>query len=112
MATRHALTERYMSRMKNPETKVGTAGRVILGAFVTGWEVSQTETLSSAFDRYLQHPVKKYAAIGAVAVTGAHLLNLFDHLQVPDPISLMSTAATNLTENLRERLGHGRIEKG
>lgn len=98
--------------MKNPESRIGSVGWIGLTVGIVAWDVLAPETLSSAFDRYLDHPVKKYAAIGAVAVTGAHLLNIFDHLQVPDPISLMSTAATNLTENLRERLGHGRIEKG
>lgn len=95
--------------MKNPESRIGTAGWIGLTAGVIAFDVLSPETMSSAFDRYLQHPVKKYAAIGAVAVTGAHLLNVFEHFNVPDPIHELSTF---VTETLRERLGHGRIEKG
>ena len=40
------------------------------------WDIYSPQTLSSGVDRYLEHPVKRIAAIGAVALTSAHLLNL------------------------------------
>lgn len=46
------------------------------------------ETLSEGFDRFLKHPVGKLAAIGSVALVGAHLLNIYEHfdLEQLDPI--------------------------
>ena len=37
------------------------------------------QLLSESVDRALERPVGRYLAIGAVAVTGAHLLNIFEH---------------------------------
>lgn len=54
----------------------GTTGWAILGGFVLAWDVFARETLSSAVDRALERPVGRYVAIGSVALTGAHLLNL------------------------------------
>ena len=34
------------------------------------------ETLSEGVDRALEHPRNKYATMGAIAITGAHLLNV------------------------------------
>lgn len=58
------------------ENRHGTYGWAILAGFVIAWDVLAPETLSGAVDRALEHPVGKYAAIGGVAVTGAHLLNV------------------------------------
>lgn len=54
----------------------GDIGWVCLTAGIIAWDLLAPETLSGAYDRYLEHPVKRVLAIGAVAVTGAHLLNL------------------------------------
>lgn len=67
--------------MEKNESHIGTKGWMILGAFVVAWDIFAPETLSGAVDRALEHPVGKYAAIGGVAITGAHLLNL-----LPEPI--------------------------
>lgn len=57
----------------------GTHAWAALGLGIALWEYYGTETLSNAVDRYLEHPVKRVVAIGAVAITGAHLLNLYEH---------------------------------
>lgn len=54
----------------------GTVGWGLLAAGVLAWDIFAPETLSSAVDRALEHPRGRYAAIGGVAVTSAHLLNL------------------------------------
>lgn len=36
----------------------------------------QGETMSEGVDRALEHPTKKIAALGAIAITAAHLANL------------------------------------
>jgi hypothetical protein len=46
------------------------------------------ETLSEAVDSALEHPVGKYAAIGAIAITGAHLLNVLPNRIDPLHITL------------------------
>lgn len=63
-----------MYRVKKPE--LATYGWMGLTAGVILWDALAPQTLSSAYDRYLEHPVKRIAAIGAVALTGAHLLNV------------------------------------
>jgi len=84
--------------MKNPESHIGTVGWACIGAFVVAWDVYAPETLSGAVDRALEHPVGKYAAIGGVAVTGAHLLNLLPE-QV-DPF----VQSFRLLDNVRSRV--------
>lgn len=73
---------------KNPNSRMGTAAWGCLVAGVAAYDLLGRETMSSAYDRYLQHPVKKLVAIGAVAVTACHLLNIYEHfgLQDADPI--------------------------
>jgi hypothetical protein len=68
------------------DSHIGNLGWGLLIGGVVLWDLLAEETLSSAADRYLRHPVGKYAAIGAVAVTASHLLNLPEHFGVPDPI--------------------------
>jgi len=67
------------------ETLIGTVGWGLLVGGVIAWDVFANETLSSAYDRYMEQPIKRVIAIGAVAITGAHLLNLtppkFDPIQ-------------------------------
>jgi len=58
------------------ESHAGTVGWGLLVAGVVAWDVLAPQTLSAAYDRYLEHPVKRVLAIGAVAITGAHLLNI------------------------------------
>lgn len=36
----------------------------------------QGETMSEAVDRAMEHPVKRIAALGAIAITSLHLANL------------------------------------
>jgi hypothetical protein len=59
----------------SPE-KSGTVGWCLLGAGVAAWDYLMPETLSGAVDRALESPRGRYLAIGAVAVTAAHLLNI------------------------------------
>lgn len=62
--------------MERSESHVGTLGWVGLAAGVVLFDRYAPETLSHAVDRALERPVGRYAAIGAVAITAAHLLNL------------------------------------
>ena len=69
---------------------ISTAGWIGLTAGVIAFDILAPQTLSSAFDRYLEHPTRKWLAIGSVAVTGAHLLNLPEHFNIPDPIEMVA----------------------
>lgn len=62
--------------MEKPDSHIGTAGWVALAAGVAAFDYYMPETLSHAVDRALERPRARYMAIGAVAVTAAHLLNL------------------------------------
>lgn len=56
------------------------------------------QTLSEGFDKYLQHPYGRFAAIGGVILTAAHLLNILP--PEADPIH-------KLAESVRaERVRH------
>lgn len=68
-------------------SKAGTLGWAVLGGFVLGWDLFAPETLSSAVDRALETRMGKVASTAGVLVVGAHLLNVFDNLGVPDPIT-------------------------
>lgn len=62
----------------------------VLAAGVTAYEIlaPEGELLSEAVDRALDRPYARYMAIGAVAVTACHLLNIFEHFGIEhlDPI--------------------------
>lgn len=80
------------------------------GAMLTGiiaYDVFGDQTLSERFDDYLERPIGKYIAIGAVAITGMHLLNQFEHLDIPDPILAVNDAVGSvydaITETIKER---------
>ena len=60
----------------NPDSRCGTYGWVAIAAGVAAWDYFAPETLSHAVDRALEHKTWRYAAVGAVAVTAAHLLNV------------------------------------
>lgn len=51
---------------------------LIAGGVIAGLEIAcpKGETMSEGVDRALEHPKFRYMAIGAVAVTAAHLLNV------------------------------------
>ena len=70
------------------ESHIGTVGWCFIGGFVLAWDVLAPETLSHAVDRALEHPIGRYAAIGAVAITGAHLLNIIPEQYDPFPKAL------------------------
>lgn len=57
-----------------------------LAAGVTAYEIlaPEGELLSEQVDRWLDSPRTRFLAIGAVAVTAAHLLNLFERLGIED----------------------------
>jgi hypothetical protein len=63
------------------ESHLGTAGWLALGAGVVAFDYLSPETLSHAVDRALECPRSRYAAMGAVAITAAHLLNF-----IPDQL--------------------------
>lgn len=71
--------------------KSGTWGWVGLVAGVVAWDVLAPETLSEAVDRALDSR-GRYLAIGAVAVTAAHLLNV-----LPEPIDPIHQLAEHLS---------------
>jgi hypothetical protein len=83
--------QRWQQRTENPSL-AGTIGWGVLLTGVVAWDIYSRETLSSAFDRYLEHPVKKWVAIGSVATVGAHLLNINEHFNIPDPIDYVASA--------------------
>jgi hypothetical protein len=62
-----------------------------LAAGVIAFEVAcpQGETLSEGVDRALEHPTLRYAAIGAVALTAVHLLNVLPERRDPFHYALL-----------------------
>jgi len=60
--------------VKSPESRAGTIGWIGLGAGVLAFDVLAPETLTSAYGRYLERPVSRIIAVGALAVTAAHLV--------------------------------------
>lgn len=81
MLNREGITE-------HRKEHAGSYGWALLGAGVLAWDVFAPQTLSSAYDRYLEHPVKRVLAVGAVAVTASHLLNLLPEQY--DPIQIIN----------------------
>ena len=65
--------------MKLPESHMGSVGWAAIAAGVLVFDVLSRETLSSAYTRYLER--NKLLAVGTLAVTAAHLLNV-----LPEPI--------------------------
>ncbi len=84
------------------ESHAGTIAWAVVGTFVVAWDLTAPESMSQAVDRALEHPVGKYAAIGAVALTGAHLLNLYQHFDIEhlDPFRV----AANTLEYVRDKV--------
>lgn len=70
---------------------------IALVAGVAAFDYFAPETLSEAFDRALERPVGRFFAMGAVAITGAHLLNVLP--KRVDPL-----------HQLAERVHHGHPE--
>jgi hypothetical protein len=91
------------------ESKAGTIGLAVVASGVIMWDILAPETISSGFDRYLEHPVKRLAAIGGVVVVAAHLLNIPERLGLPDPVNELSRF---VVEGVREALGHGELNHG
>lgn len=62
-------------KMENLPSKAAWVG---LAAGVAAYDIlcPEGETMSEQYDRWLDNPRAKYLAIGAVAVTAAHLLNV------------------------------------
>lgn len=56
------------------ESHIGTAGWAVLIGGVILWDYFAPETLSGAVDRALES--HRAVTIGAIAITGAHLLNI------------------------------------
>lgn len=88
--------------MRNSE-HAGDIAWLGVATFVLAWDLTAPETMSNAMDRYLEHPVGKYLAIGAVALTGAHLLNLYEHFGVEhlDPFNAGYRALEKAREVIR-----------
>ena len=72
--------------VKSENSHAGNWGWAGITAGVIAWDTLAPETLSHAVDRYLEHPVGKVLAVGAIAITAGHLLNVFEKYNVPDPI--------------------------
>ena len=69
--------ERLRSHLADHAPAYGWAA---LASYVLAFDIISPATLSEGVDRALEHPIRKYAAEGAVAVSGAHLLHIFDQL--------------------------------
>lgn len=82
------------------ESHIGTVGWGLIAGFVLAWDLAAPETLSSAVDRALETDTGRLLAVGAVAVTGAHLLNMLPERH--DPFVL----AFRALESARDMLGH------
>jgi hypothetical protein len=67
-----------MERTRN-ETHIGTLGLVAIIGSVVLWDVYAEETISHAYGRYLDNPRTRLAAVGLLAITGAHLLRALPH---------------------------------
>ena len=74
----------YETAREHPAT-VGWLGLI---AYVGAWDAFSNETLSEGVDRAITS--HKLATFGAVAITGAHLLNLLP--EQLDPIHHMASA--------------------
>jgi len=55
----------------------------MIGAFALWWDATREDTLSNGVDRALENPYTRYLAIGAVALTALHLVNVLP--QKADP---------------------------
>ncbi|MCA9343216.1 hypothetical protein KC950_04365 [Candidatus Saccharibacteria bacterium] len=75
-----------MEIRKHFERNAGTYGWIGLIGYVALFDIYAPETMSSAADRALEHPIMKYVALGAAAITTAHVINAFDAYDIPDPI--------------------------
>ena len=74
--------------MEKNDSHAGTYGWVALAAGIAVFDYFAPETLSHAVDRALECPRGRYAAIGAVALTAAHLLNVLP--KQADPFSILT----------------------
>lgn len=90
--------DEQMSHFQKHAANYGWAG-LIAGVIV--FDCLSPTTLSSQFDRYLDHPIGKYAAIGGVALLGAHLLNLPEAFGTPDPIDTINKLAQKAIIKIR-----------
>lgn len=63
-----------MRHQTHNEGHSGTVGWALLAAGVAMWDLTQKESLSHAFARTEQNPVARTLALGALAVTAAHLI--------------------------------------
>lgn len=94
--------------MERPnESHAGDYGWAGVTAGVILWDTLAPETLSHAVDRYLEHPVGRVLAVGAIAITSGHLLNLFEKYNIPDPIQ---ETANFVSGSIRKAIkgSHGR----
>lgn len=75
-----------MEREHHPSNKAWIA--LVAGVAIYDYLAPVGETMSEGFDRYLRHPLGRIAAIGAVALTSAHLLNVYERfgMEQVDPI--------------------------
>lgn len=85
------MKERLKEHWTNNAHLYGWAG---LAGYVIAWDALAPRTLSEGFDRALDHPVGKYAAMIATAIVGFHLLNAFENYDVPDPLLKVTRAIT------------------
>lgn len=72
--------------------RIGAVGWVGLTLYVIGWDAFASETLSTAFDRGLQHPSKRPVVIVTWCLVTAHLFGRFLPTRVrrADPITAVA----------------------
>lgn len=81
----------------------GVAKWATLGLCIGALEFFGDESLTHAFDRAMQHDKMKYVALGGLALTGAHLLDLIPHKPIElDPYYLVARAISKLGDTTRK----------
>lgn len=56
--------------------------------YIAAWDYSMPESLTHGFERARNHPVGRVLALGTLAVTSAHLLDLLPHQYDPFYLAL------------------------
>lgn len=82
---------------RDPDSRIGNKGWLLLAGGIAIWDLTAKESLTHAFERYMGHDSKlvRIAAVGALAVTTAHLLGaiprsvdpyyrIIDHYEKPE----------------------------
>jgi hypothetical protein len=78
------------------ETNIGAVGWGAIGVFALAWDMYAEQTLSNFAHERISDPRTRLLALGAVAVTAAHLTRP-ESLRSYDPITRLGTALREFT---------------